>query len=272
MNDKKTLNRKQREREFHNREFTQSARSTTEKYYAITSLSYNHYSRIVSERCSGKRILEIGCGPEGSAFNLSRLGASVTAIDISEVAVQKARETAERQEITAIDFRQMDAERLEFPDCSFDLIIGSGILHHLDLRAALSEVVRTIRPRGQAVFLEPLGHNPLIRLYRRLTPEMRSSDEHPLLIDDFKVMREYFGSVEEHPYHLCSLSAVMLRNTSAFKPALLVLEAIDKSIFRAFSIIWLYAWRALVVLSEPLGKRLVWDHPAKLARSNRSHI
>lgn len=35
-------------------------------------------------------------------------------------------------------------------------------------------------------FSEPLGHNPIINWYRNRTPEMRTEDEHPLLIKDIE--------------------------------------------------------------------------------------
>ena len=81
-------------------------------------------------------------------------------------------------------------------DDSFDLVCGSGILHHLDLPAAMRELARVLRPSGRAVFMEPLGHNPAINAFRNRTPELRTPDEHPLLGKDLKLCRRYFGSVE----------------------------------------------------------------------------
>jgi ubiquinone/menaquinone biosynthesis C-methylase UbiE len=64
----------------------------------------------------------------------------------------------------------MNAEATTFPDNSFDLICGSSILHHLNLDKACAEIRRILRPDGGAVFIEPLGHNPLINMFRKLTP------------------------------------------------------------------------------------------------------
>jgi SAM-dependent methyltransferase len=75
-----------------------------------------------------------------------------------------------------VRFLVMDAESLGFDEGSFDVVVGSGILHHLALRQS-----RVLRPDGCAVFVDPLGHNIFIRLYRKLTPSMRTADEHPLL-------------------------------------------------------------------------------------------
>ena len=42
---------------------------------------------------------------------------------------------------------------MSFADNSFDLICGTGILHHLDIHAAFHEISRTLRPDGIAVFV-----------------------------------------------------------------------------------------------------------------------
>jgi ubiquinone/menaquinone biosynthesis C-methylase UbiE len=75
-------------------------------------------------------------------------------------------------------FDVMNAEELEFEDAAFDVIFGSGIIHHLDVPRAYSELARVLAPGGSAVFVEPLGHNPLIRVFRNRTPELRTPDEH----------------------------------------------------------------------------------------------
>src|SRR3546814_15436315 len=75
-----------------------------------------------------------------------------------------------------------NAEQTSFPDASFDRIGGSGILHHLDLDSAYAEIARLLKPGGRAVFLEPLGHNPLYHAYRDRPPPMRTENENPLHI------------------------------------------------------------------------------------------
>src|SRR3546814_1101008 len=94
----------------------------------------------------------------------------------------------------------MNAEAMTFPDDSFDLVFGSGIIHHLDIDRAFGEIARVLRPGGRAVFIEPLGLNPAIELYRRFTPSARTPDEHPLLRRDFRS--------EEHTSELQSLMRI----------------------------------------------------------------
>lgn len=76
-------------------------------------------------------------------------------------------------------FHVMDAHDLKFDDESFDLIIGFGILHHLEAELALSEIHRVLKPGGRVLLQEPLADNPLLRLFRILTPGARTEDEEP---------------------------------------------------------------------------------------------
>ncbi|WP_428491963.1 hypothetical protein [Rhodopila sp.] len=69
-------------------------------------------------------------------------------------------------------------------------MFGIGIIHHLDTRQASREVARVLRPDGNAVFWEPMGTNPIIGLYRMLTPNARTVDEHPLAKTYIMTMQE----------------------------------------------------------------------------------
>ena len=144
-------------------------------------------------------------------------------------------------------FAEMNAEALVLPDDSFDLVCGTGIIHHLELHTAFAEVARVLKPSGRAVFYEPMGHNPLIKLYRNRTPEMRTPDEHPLLVSDFVLAREYFGSVDIRYFHLFSIAGGPLRRKRIGRPIATALEAIDSLLLKPGSI-GKHAWMVLLQL------------------------
>jgi SAM-dependent methyltransferase len=147
----------------------------------------------------------------------------------------------------------MDAEYLDLGDCSFDRIIGSGILHHLDLRRGYAEVARVLRPHGQAIFAEPLGHNPLINLYRKHTPQYRTVDEHPLRHRDLELAERFFGHVESRFYHLATLAAIPFRRRSFFRPLVGTLDAVDTGLFRLPKVRYL-AWYTILILRDPKAR------------------
>ncbi len=143
---------------------------------------------------AGKVVLDYGCGPGYLTKYLIDGGAiHVTGIDVSEGEIEQARERAVQDGLQDKSrFLVADAHKTDFPDDSFDLIVGDSILHHLDLRVALEELRRILRPGGRAVFMEPLWHNPILRLGRALTPSARTPDEHPLTVEDWKMCGEVF--------------------------------------------------------------------------------
>jgi ubiquinone/menaquinone biosynthesis C-methylase UbiE len=104
------------------------------------------------------------------------LGASsIRGIDISEVGIQQAIENyGHLAKVYAGDVHCMP-----FPDDCFDVIVGRSIIHHLKFEVALSEISRTLRPGGRAIFMEPLGDNPASKVFRRLTPRGALKMNHP---------------------------------------------------------------------------------------------
>jgi SAM-dependent methyltransferase len=161
-----------------------------------------------------------------------------------------------------VSFRVMDAELLDFEDDTFDLVCGRSILHHLDLTRAYSELGRVLKPSGAAIFVEPLGHNPLINLYRRLTPELRTPDEHPLMIRDLRFAEESFEVVRARFFHLSGLAAVPFRRAAGFRSLLGALDAIDRALFRLVPATRRYAWQVAIELTRPRAGHLASSEPA----------
>lgn len=243
-------NRKQSEKEFHNEAFSTNKRENLLKYYLISKQSYEIYEKNLFENSKNKSFLEYGCGIGSMAFDLAKAGAKVTGIDISESGIEIAKDIAAKENLK-IDFLVMDAESTEFPDNCFDVICGTGILHHLDLNSAYSEIQRLLRPSGKAVFSEPLAHNPIINLYRLLTPDLRTKDEHPLRMKDIKLLKEYFDDAQALYFNLWTLLAVPFVNKSYFEKLLKFLTALDDKFLKIFPFMKRYYWTVVLVLKGP---------------------
>jgi SAM-dependent methyltransferase len=237
--------RYRREAEFHDRTFAEHSRSQLQRFYSITGASRGYYRRLITRDCATKSILEYGCGPGSYGFHLAEMGAHVTGIDISPVAISLARQTSVDRGLD-IEWRVMNAEALDLPDASFDLVCGSAILHHLDLSRAVPEVKRVLKPSGRAVFYEALGHNPIINWYRHRTPQLRSSDEHPLREHDLRLISRHFDSVTVRTFHLTTLAAVPLRKSRAFPKVVSLLDAFDRGVFRAIPMLRKHAWSCVI--------------------------
>ncbi len=239
--------RARREQEFHDARFGSgdgSRRSSA--VYEVARPSQRRFDQWIDEIPSGARVLELGCGPDSVAWDLWNRGVEVTAIDISPAAIDVARSHASSRGIDPEHFRVGNAERIGLEDRSFDFVIGSSILHHLDLDVALPGIERTLAPGGKALFYEPLGRNPAINLYRRLTPSERSADEHPLVADDLAAMRRMFHQVVLEYYHLTSLASLPLLRTRGFAPVHRRLERADQWLFERVPAARSFAWVVLI--------------------------
>jgi SAM-dependent methyltransferase len=156
--------------------------------------------------------LDFGCGHGMAAVVLARRGARVTAFDLSRGYVAEARRRALANGVF-VTCVQADGERLPFPDASFGRIWGNAILHHLDLQVAAAELGRVLRPGGVAVFCEPWGENPLLRLARRHLPypgKERTVDERPLRSRDLAPLRTVFPSLEVRGHQFLSMARRVL--------------------------------------------------------------
>jgi ubiquinone/menaquinone biosynthesis C-methylase UbiE len=111
------------------------------------------------------KVLEIGCGTGYFSKELARTGADITAIDISPDLLSVAA-----QKVTAnnIIFQVENAYAMKLTNDSFDFIVGSSVLHHLDVEQALQECWRTLKPGGILRFTEPNMLNPQIALQKNI--------------------------------------------------------------------------------------------------------
>ena len=109
-----------------------------------------------------------------------------------------------------------------------------------------------LKPGGLAVFMEPLGHNPLINMYRRMTPNLRTVDEHPLMMRDIKDAKTFFRRVTPQHFVLQSLAAVPFHGRKSFRKVLHTLEASDALMFRCLPFTKRYSWQVILSLEEPL--------------------
>jgi SAM-dependent methyltransferase len=104
----------------------------------------------------GMRVLDLASGSGEPALQIAdSLGTSgnVVATDLSEGMLELASENAHAQGLSNISFVQCDAENIPFQDAAFDAVTSRmGVMFFVDIRRALAEIKRVLRPQGRAAF------------------------------------------------------------------------------------------------------------------------
>ena len=111
----------------------------------------------------GTQALEIGCGTGMFSERFAQTGARLVAVDISGDLLRKAIARKLPERVTFLEKRFEDCE----VDGPFDAVIGSSILHHLDINASFAKIYALLRPGGTMSFAEPNMLNPQVFLERR---------------------------------------------------------------------------------------------------------
>ena len=100
----------------------------------------------------GQRVLDFGCGPGNISVGLARAvapGGELHCVDMAQSQVELAQALAASQGLDNVRFHVADVTNLPFEDGFFDVAHGHDVLAHVpDTRAALSEVMRTLKPGG----------------------------------------------------------------------------------------------------------------------------
>jgi SAM-dependent methyltransferase len=96
----------------------------------------------------GLRVLDVACGTGNLAVIAARVGCITSGVDIASNLIAQARERA-NQENLSIDYTEGDAEALQYPDASFDLVVSMfGVMFAPRPDVIVRELLRVTKPGG----------------------------------------------------------------------------------------------------------------------------
>jgi len=131
-----------------------------------------------AEITKSDKLLELGCGlGDYASFISEQTGAEIIGVDIYDKFIEQANREFNNGKVK---FIVADACNLPFPENSFSIVYGNGILHHLiKEERVFQEIKRVLKPGGKIVFIEPNLYNPYIflifktffRKWAKLDPE-----------------------------------------------------------------------------------------------------
>ena len=181
--------------------------------------------------------------------------------------LKKALELAKKYNVK-IKTKLIDANYTKFSDNSFDIVYAANLLHHVDSKKTLNEIYRILKSGGILCFWDPLKHNPLINIYRKIAEKVRTRDEKPLDINIVKLVKKNFSEVKYDTFWIASLwifiSFYIIENIdpnkepywkkiiieeARIRKTYQFLEKIDK-ILKKLPIIKRFAWNVAVIAKK----------------------
>jgi len=124
----------------------------------------------------GMRVLELGCGTGYFTRELARSRADVIAIDVSPELLEIAKGNCSTPNVR---YEIQDASALSYPSAMFDSVVGSSVLHHIEIKEALQEIYRVLKPGGAIYFTEPNMLNPQIAIQKNVPWVKRKLGDSP---------------------------------------------------------------------------------------------
>ena len=218
------------------------------KYYAATKRSHVYINDWIARHAPGAIVLDYACGHGGSARHAARSGAKLSiGLDISDVSIRNAQDLAKAEGVEENTyFLQANAEDTRLPDECIDVAICMGMLHHLDLSYAFPELRRILKVGGKILAGEALDYNPAIKLYRYLTPQMRTEWEkaHILSHADLTFAKRFFDVGEVRYWHVIGYVG------GKFPILLPALDAVDR-VLESMPFVQLMSWMWTIELVRP---------------------
>src|SRR5439155_4771036 len=175
------------------------------RYAGIIQKDFMYRQLGVGHDLFGKRLLDFGCGTGQTSTQLAALGAFVVGVEISPELIQNARRRAELDGVADhVRFQNVDILQAPPPPDSFDLILCSAVLHHVDYKVVLPILRRSLKPGGKIVIGEPIAMSPLLRKIRDWLPVKRDVSPGEVQFDkaDIASIADAFDTPEVYYFNL----------------------------------------------------------------------
>lgn len=162
----------------------------------ITAASLVTFSRIKQN----DKVLDVGCGTGVVAITAARMGAKVSALDLSPKLIEQAQKNIAIANVD-IEAREGDVENLPYPDATFDAVLSQfGHMFAPRPQVAINEMLRVLKPGGTIAFSTwppSLYVGKLFHLVSKFCPPPEGVSPSPLWGDPHFVKQQLGDAIED---------------------------------------------------------------------------
>jgi 2-polyprenyl-3-methyl-5-hydroxy-6-metoxy-1,4-benzoquinol methylase len=205
----------------------------------------------------GKAVLDFGCGEGNLGVQIGSLGAQVLGIDISPELIDLARRRAELDHVSGhVDFQASDILETQPPAESFDFVVCTDALHHVDLPRVVGILHRCLKPGGALIVKEPVSFSKTFQTVRERLPIeiVASPGDRQLMEADLEDIRRPFASSEIVYFNFLGRFSRFLPNSNRIdrghpitKAVMLALLGLDRIVISAIPFVRRYCGEVVIV-------------------------
>ncbi len=237
------------------------------KFFESSTCPENKYLMTHMNNINKSLILDLGCGAGENSVYFTLKGANCIATDYSSGMLHVVHELADRYHVK-VTTQVVDAMNIPFPDNTFDYVYIANTLHHVDFDKCTHEIHRVLKGGGKMLSWDPLKHNPIINIYRRMATKVRTEDERPLNINVVGKLAKFFSNVEYETFWFATLWIFVrffvvegihpndepywkkiISDEERIRGTYLKLEKIDR-IIKKIPFLKKYAWNIVIVATK----------------------
>jgi 2-polyprenyl-3-methyl-5-hydroxy-6-metoxy-1,4-benzoquinol methylase len=210
----------------------------------------------------GQTVLDFGCGEGQLGVQMGLLGGRVLGIDISPDLIDLARRRAELDHVSElVDFQASDILETAPAAESFDFVVCTDALHHVDLARVMPILCRCLKPGGVLIAKEPISLSRSFQAVRDRLPieTVASPGDRQLTKGDLFEIGKPFSNSEITYFNLLGRFSRFLPNANRIdrghpftKAAMVALLGLDRILVTVFPVLRRFCGEVVIVAHRPL--------------------
>lgn len=204
-----------------------------------------------------KEILDFGCGDGEISTQLAKMGARVTALDISPELIELAEKRADFDGVRdRIEFLTGHISESLLPENKFDHVVCYAVIHHVEIGETIPLLYSCLKPGGTTIMVEPTAFSRFLQKIRNMVPIEKkvSPVERQLNKQDLDLITHFFDHSHITFFEFLGRLQRLFPNRNKIdkghpftKAALVLIHSFDRLLINSFPSLCKYYGVAVIV-------------------------